>query len=116
MATRATLNWPVMQMSRHCSQSAGSISSTRPVGPAMPALLIRQSRPPSCLIAVVHHLGDLIAIGDVAQGAGGTGRGIGKIGQCIAIDVANVDPGPFAQKGLRGLQTDATGAGCHQYA
>ena len=51
MARRAQLNWPVMVMSRQRSHSSGSISSTRPVGPAMPALLTRQSRPPSVATA-----------------------------------------------------------------
>ena len=50
-ASRTQLNWPVMSTARQRSQSSGLISSTLPVGPAMPALLTRQSRPPRCLSA-----------------------------------------------------------------
>ena len=50
-ARRTQLNWPVMSMARQRSQSSGLISSTLPVGPAMPALLTRQSSPPSAFSA-----------------------------------------------------------------
>src|SRR4029077_4971221 len=46
-AARTQLNCPVMFTASVRSHSSGGISSTRPVGPAMPALLTRQSRPPS---------------------------------------------------------------------
>ena len=46
-ASRAQLNCAVRRTSRQRSQSSGLISSTRPVGPAMPALFTSTSSPPS---------------------------------------------------------------------
>ena len=51
-AKRVQLNWPVSVTARHLSQSSGAIWSIAPVGPAIPALLIRQSSPPSSASAV----------------------------------------------------------------
>jgi diguanylate cyclase (GGDEF)-like protein len=47
MAFLVQLNMPVRSMAMQRSQSSGEISSTLPVGPAMPALLTSTSRPPS---------------------------------------------------------------------
>src|SRR3989442_1561971 len=47
---------PVRSISMQRRQSAGSISSTPPVGPAMPALLMSASRPPSSFAAVLKSL------------------------------------------------------------
>ena len=46
-ARRAQRNWPVRSISMQRRHSAGSISSTAPVGPAIPALFTSTSSPPS---------------------------------------------------------------------
>src|SRR5438552_3067683 len=47
IASCTQLNWPVILTASVRSQSGGSIASHAAVGPAMPALLTRTSRPPS---------------------------------------------------------------------
>ena len=115
-ARRTQLNWPVMSMARQRSQSSGLISSTLPVGPAMPALLTRQSRPPSAFSASSNSLATWRAVGHVAHGLRELRVALPGGGQRRRVDVADVHPGALAHEGAGDLEPDAARARRHQHA
>ena len=62
-------------------QSSGSISSTPPVGPAIPALLTSASSPPSEACDVIEQARDVRLRGDVRLGASGAGMSGAEVGE-----------------------------------
>ena len=115
-ARRVQLNWPVRSMARQRSQSSGLISSTRPVGPAMPALLTRQSRPPSDFQRLIEEPRDLGAVGDVADGLRELRVALPGGGQRRLVDVADVHARALAHEGAGDLEPDARRPRRHQHA
>ena len=87
-----------------------------PVGPAMPALLTRQSRPPRAFSASIEEAGDLGAVGDVADGLGELRVALPGGGQRRRVDVADVHARALAHEGAGDLQPDARRARRHQHA
>src|SRR5215207_4114507 len=97
-ASRVQLKCPVMSTARQRSHSAGSISSTRPVGPATPALLTRQSSPPSAASASSKSFA-LAPIGPVGLRARDLRVVLGERSERAVVDVADMDLGALAQEG-----------------
>ena len=68
------------------------------------------------LDGVVHHGGDLVAVGHVTARCGRAGCRGREAAERLPVDVADVDAGPFAQERLGGAQADAASAGRYEDA
>ncbi len=109
-ARRTQLNCPVRSIAMQRSHSSGSIASTLPVGPAMPALLTRQSSPPRRCSPSSKKRCD--------AGRDDTSHtlvlelriGLRELRERRLVDVADVHHGALAHERARDLQPDAVGA------
>ena len=116
-ATRATLNWPVMQMFEavfpfggvDLVDAAGRAGDAGVVDEAVEAAEIGDR--------FVDHAGDLSRSETSQMRAGGAGGSChAGLSRASCVDIADVDLGAFAQERLCGEQADATGAGRDQNA
>ena len=99
-ARRAHRYWPVRLTSSVRRQSSGAISSIGPVGPAMPALLIRMSMPPSCSQRQLEQAIDRCLVGDVGRDRGHLGQLAAQPVERRLIDVAGHDARTRLDEGL----------------
>ncbi len=99
------------------SHSSTGMSSTLPVGPAMPALLIRQSSPPRCLLDVGEQLVDVPASFDTSASVALTpGKAVYRFVDRSLDHVADVHARTGLVEHVGHRTTDATGAGGDQDA
>ena len=114
MASRQTSNMAVRLTATTLSQSSGGISSTGSVSPAMPALLISTSSPPSAATAS-GTMRSISARCPMSQRAAiRPGISLRDLAQRLLVDVADEHLGAVGRESAREFAADAGRAGGDQ--